>query len=113
MATDELYPSVIGQGNAPDQPSLPLHNGLYTPYYNLGTAYAEAGSYNKARQHFEAAIKAHPGFPEVYINMGVVLAQQGDYNGSRRYYEQALEVDPHNELALQNLALLRRLMKGQ
>jgi Flp pilus assembly protein TadD len=41
------------------------------------------------------------------------LAQQGDYNGSRRYYEQALEVDPHNELALQNLALLRQLMKGQ
>ena len=113
MSTDELYPSVIGQGNAPNQPSLPLHNGLYTPYYNLGTAYAEAGSYNKARQHFEAAIKAHPGFPEVYINLGVVLAQQGDYNGSRRYYEQALEVDPHNELALQNLALLRRLMKGQ
>lgn len=112
-STDELYASVMGRGEAPENPSSPPHNGLYTPYYNLGTALAEARLFNKARQHFEIAIKAHPGFPDVYINLGVVLAQQGDLDGSKRSYERALAVDPGNELALRNLALLRQAMRGQ
>ena len=110
-ATDEAYLSVVGRGFAPENTDTPLHNGLYTPYYNLGTAYAEVSQFNKARQHFEAAIIANSGFPEVYINMGVVLAQQGDLEGSKRNYERALAVDPGNELAARNLALLRKAMR--
>jgi hypothetical protein len=111
-ATDELYPAVIGKGIAPKNPSLPLHSGLYTPYYNLGTAFAEARLFNKARQHLELAIKADPSFSKAYINMGVVLAQLGDLDASKRYYEQALVVDPGNELAIKNLVLLRQIMRG-
>jgi tetratricopeptide (TPR) repeat protein len=112
-STDDAYLALVGRGPAPEKPSMPIHNGLYTPYYNLGTAFAEAGLNNKARVHFEAAIKANASFPEVYINMGVVLAQQGDLAGSARNYEKALAVDPGNTLAQQNLAFVRQMLREQ
>jgi hypothetical protein len=110
MSTDPDYPALIGRSPARENPSARPHNGLYTPYYNLGTALAEARLLNKARLHFDAAILASPGFPDAYTNMGVVLAQQGDLDGSKRYYERALAIDPGNALATRNLALLRRAM---
>lgn len=111
LSTDDAYLALIGRGAAPEKPRTPQHSGLYTPYYNLGTAYAEAGLYDKARVHLETAIKAHAGFPEAYINMGVVLAQVGDLQGSANYYRRALEVDSDNELAAKNLGLVLQMLK--
>jgi hypothetical protein len=111
IATDDAYLALVGRGPAPKNPSTPKHNGLYTPYYNLGTAYAEAGLYSQARVHLETAIKAHAGFPEAYINMGVVLAQVGDLQGSANYYRRALEVDSGNELAAKNLGLVLQMLE--
>lgn len=108
MSTDPDYPALVGRGPAPENPSAHPHDGLYTPYYNLGTALAEARLLNEAQLHFETAIRAHPGFADAYVNMGVVLAQQGDLKGSKDYLEQALAIDPDNALAAQNLSLLRQ-----
>ncbi len=110
-SADPAYPSVLGEGPPPDRTETPLHNGLYTPYYNLGTAYAAEGNWSLARRHFEAAIVANATFPEVFINLGVALAQQGDLAGSKRAYEQALQIAPDNALALRNLGLLRQMMR--
>ncbi len=109
--TDPAYPSVLEKGSAASDDGAPRHVGLYTPYYNLGTAYAEKGEWKLAQRHFEAAIVAYPIFPEAYINMGVVLAQQGDLAGSKLYYQRALDIDPSNELARRNLGILMQMMR--
>jgi len=110
-STDDAYGAVIDGGAPAHALGAPIHNGLYTPYYNLGTAYAEAQQLDLAQRHFEAAIVANSGFPEAFINMGVVLAQKGDLAGSQRYYEQALRLDPDNALAKRNLGILFQMMR--
>jgi len=110
-ATDPDYPELLAGGKPEPSGRVPLHNGLYTPYYNLGTAYAAKGEWREARRHFEAAIVANATFPEVYINMGVVLAQQGDLAGSKLFYQRALDLDPTHELARRNLGLLMQMMR--
>ena len=69
--------------------------------FSTSSATSEAGvCYQEALTVDPSATKAHFGW-------GVVLAARGDRQGAASEFELVLQAEPGNEMARQNLAILR------
>jgi Ca-activated chloride channel family protein len=89
--------------------------------YNAGTAAYRVGRYDQAFENFSEALQTtSPTLREkAYYNGGNALFKEGDqqddverqltnYQDSQYLYEQALAIDPNDEAAKKNLALVKR-----
>lgn len=78
--------------------------------YNLefknkfGSALAQSGMTNKAKQQFELVLKENPKNVQAYTNLGYISLLEGDQKKAFVLYNQGLKIDPDNENLLMNLA---------
>ncbi|MFO0355546.1 MAG: tetratricopeptide repeat protein [Sphingobacteriaceae bacterium] len=78
--------------------------------YNLefknkfGSALAQSGMTNKAKQQFELVLKENPKNVQAYTNLGYISLLEGDQKKAFMLYNQGLKIDPDNENLLMNLA---------
>jgi Ca-activated chloride channel family protein len=89
--------------------------------FNAGTAAYRMGKYDQAVENFSEALQGPSSAlrEKAYYNGGNALFKQGDsqddverqltnYQDAKYFYEQALAIDPNDEAAKKNLALVKR-----
>jgi tetratricopeptide (TPR) repeat protein len=81
-----------------DYPELP------EPYNNLAVLYASQGSYDKARNALEMAIRTHPSYATAHENLGDIYAKMAS-----QAYDKALQLDRGNQAAQGKLNLIKDL----
>ena len=74
-------------------------------HYNLGTALAQTGRMQEAREHFEQALRFNPDDAEAHHNYGVVLQRLGRVPEAIAHYEEALRIKPDFAEAHYGLAI--------
>ncbi|PRX49391.1 tetratricopeptide repeat protein [Prauserella shujinwangii] len=69
----------------------------------------------EARDAADRAVELAPGEPAPYVLSGLAAGAAGDRRAERAAYEQALRLDPHDTMALNNLAAMdiRRARLGR
>jgi TolB-like protein len=73
---------------APNHPSVPFW------HFFLAVGYAEAGDYEKSRDHARAAVGFHPGFSLGWITLANALGEFGDSAGAVDAVERAKAANP-------------------
>jgi tetratricopeptide (TPR) repeat protein len=77
---------------------------------NLGNLLRESGDLERARTHYEAALRVRDDLEKVHNNLGNVLREQRRYPDALAHYRRALQVRPEYADAHNNLgSLLRQL----
>ena len=78
----------------------------------IGSASARLGQRDRARQAFRASLEASPQEASTYANLGLLEMESGNQDAAVAYFAESLTLDPHNEVARDNLsaalAALRR-----
>lgn len=67
----------------------------------------QSGRYDLARPQYEALVAANARFTLGYVRLGVIAWHEGDSPAAVARFEAALRLDPHQEQAAYNLAMLR------
>ena len=81
---------------------------------NVAVERMQAGDVTSAFRHFRGAIHHDPSFSPAWTNLGTLYSREGHPAYAEAAYQQALEVDPHDLVAMSNLAsLLERQGEGQ
>jgi len=89
---------------AETEKSVQLDPTLVRAHINLIILYGRTKNFEKAEQHYQAAVKLNPNqFPDAYYNYGVLQLQQGKQEEAEKAFRSALEIDPsyaaaHNDL---------------
>jgi Flp pilus assembly protein TadD len=65
----------------------------------IGSANANAGRRERAREAFRAALDAGPQEPSTYANLGQLELESGNRDAAVGYFLEALTLDPHHEAA--------------
>jgi TolB-like protein/class 3 adenylate cyclase/Flp pilus assembly protein TadD len=86
----------------PDGGDVHLAAGTY--------AYHGFRDYERARQEFEAALRALPNYSPVYMMTGAVDRRQGRWDDALRHFDRAVELDPLNFTNLQESAFTREVL---
>lgn len=76
------------------------------PHFNLGSALLKAGSYARARDAFDEAIKRNSDHVQAWNNLGTALAHAGDHQAALKAYRTAFEKNPQHVGAMHNAANL-------
>jgi len=82
----------------PEKAQGELHKGL---------EYLDKKEFEKAAQHFQAAIKICPQFYQAHNNLGVASLKLNKMEDAERGFARALEIEPDNLIGLKNLAYIR------
>jgi protein O-mannosyl-transferase len=82
------------------------HNQDYVAYFNLGKLYYDKKDYKKALFYYEKSLRLNSGFPAAYNNLAAVMTANGKFDLASHYLQEALELNPIQEDANYNLALL-------
>lgn len=72
-------------------------------YYNLGTAYLQAGDVDAGKEYLSSSLALDPDNLEAIGNLGFAHATTGQVDSARFYFERAVETDNQSALALANL----------
>lgn len=75
----------------------------YVAHSNLGIAYAEIGSIEKAICHYNKTLELYPDFISTHNNLGIALSSTGRYDEAIEHYFKALQIDPGYATAHRNL----------
>ncbi|MBP7056304.1 MAG: hypothetical protein KBB52_05585 [Candidatus Omnitrophica bacterium] len=76
-------------------------------YFNArGMLHKTLGNKEKAVSDFEAAVNGAPSVALYRNNLGCIYAEMDRIEDARREWEKTLEIDPQDELASKNLALI-------
>jgi tetratricopeptide (TPR) repeat protein len=87
--------------------ALQLDPKLVRAHINLITLYGETGDYEKAEEHYQAAVKLNPDqFPDAYYDHGVLLMKEGKLADAEAAFRKALEINPRYADAHNNLGFL-------
>ena len=84
--------------------ALQLDPKLVRGHINLIILYGETGEFQKAEEHYQAAVKLNPDqFPDAYYDHGVLLIKEGKLAEAEAALRKALEINPryadaHNDL---------------
>jgi tetratricopeptide (TPR) repeat protein len=77
---------------------------------NLGDLAYREGDHERARGHYEKAIKLSPNLgDDVYLKLGNLAYNDGDTDWAQRLWGRARELNPQNEVVRTNLELLASL----
>jgi tetratricopeptide (TPR) repeat protein len=72
----------------------------YRPYFNLGTAYLHAKSYDRAILSLKKALTLNPPYPtEIHTNIGALYLETGQYDLARDSLSRALSLNSNNYMA--------------
>ena len=63
-------------------------------WMNYGLGFMAKGSYPKALQCFEEALRYTPRYPYLFINLGVVHGAMGNASEAERWFRDAMPLDP-------------------
>jgi len=66
----------------------------------------ETGKFDLARTQYEAVVAANPKFVPGHVRLGVIAYHDGDSKAAQAHFEQASTLDPRNQQAKYNLAML-------
>jgi protein O-mannosyl-transferase len=66
-------------------------------YANLGSAYRQSGSYEKARESFDLALQIDSSIPNIWTGMGDLAMDQNKLDEAIRDYSRAIELKPNAE----------------
>ncbi len=72
-----------------------------------GLAAMQAGHYDEARQHLEAAYKMAPGNPEINDMLGELYLTTKDFAKAQTYLQRAISIEPDNASALSDMGYLQ------
>ena len=72
-------------------------------HYNLGLAYYQGGSIEKAIVAYQTAIQLAPNFADAYGGLGVIYWRSGDIDAAIRHCQKAIKIAPENIEFHQNL----------
>jgi tetratricopeptide (TPR) repeat protein len=79
----------------------------YRPYFNLGSAYLHAKSYDRAIVALQKALTLAPPYPtEIYTNTGALYLETGQYALAHENLNRAASLNPKNYMAQDLLATL-------
>jgi tetratricopeptide (TPR) repeat protein len=78
-----------------------------------GLAYWKLGDRDKERQSYEQAIARQPDYIPALLNLGHNLLEGGDYEKSLIHYEKVLQLNPYEQAALYNRALIYHQLQDQ
>ena len=79
---------------------------LVQAHANLISLYGRLQDWDKAEQHYRAAIALRPGLADVYYDYGVALSQQDRRREASEAFQKALEINPYHSRAQGNLGAL-------
>jgi len=87
--------------------AISMTSGEKAQYYNArGMLYKDMGNRERALADFEEAVKIAPGVALYRNNLGCIYAESNRVEDARREWGKTLEIDPEDELAAKNLALI-------
>ncbi|MBB6093022.1 Tfp pilus assembly protein PilF [Povalibacter uvarum] len=66
----------------------------------------QSGKFDVARQQYERLVAANPRFVPGHLRLGALAYRKGDVSSARERFEIATRLDPRNEQAKYNLAML-------
>lgn len=99
----------VDRNNDWQNPIIFYENNLqYTPnsyiqHNNLGMAYAEAGEYQKAIDHYSRSVELKSKYPQVYYNMGNAYRELGEVDKAIEYYQRSIQASPRFYFPYNNL----------
>ena len=67
---------------------------LAATYANLGTAYRKLGEDEKARDHYDQALRLNPNLSSAYLGLGQLLEKQNQLDDAIQNYSKAVELRP-------------------
>lgn len=74
--------------------------------WNAALALMQKGDAPAATAAFQALLTRQPRLAGAYVNLGLLAEQRQDAEQARQHYQQALSINPANDVALMQLALL-------
>ena len=80
------------------------HGEYHTRFYR-GYAYNNEGEYDKAIEHYNAAIKLNPRSSAVYNNIGIIYRKKGNLDKAIRNLDKAIELNQNDAVAYSNRGL--------
>ena len=102
------YLAIVAQQDA--QPSenfafYPL-NPIFAAHRMLGSSYHQLQQYDKAVEHYTAALFIKPERPDVHNNIAVVYFKLGDFDRAVKHWTEALRLAPDRPDVHDNLAIV-------
>ena len=76
----------------------------YVAHNNYGAALEDAGQFDEAAKHYQAALTFRPRYLDALNNMGNAFRRQKKYAEAEKMYRRALEIEPRNAKARGSLA---------
>jgi tetratricopeptide (TPR) repeat protein len=96
-AAEALYLRATGEARTPPQ-----------AHRNLGDLALRRGDRAGARAHYERAVRLDPSLgDEIFLQLGKLFYEEGDHESARRLWARALEINPDNDVARTNLAMVK------
>ncbi|MBI3039842.1 tetratricopeptide repeat protein, partial [bacterium] len=84
--------------------SISMKDGVYDPYYHLGTLYYSTKKHEKAISFLEKAVSIKPDAPEALNNFAYLLAEMNrDSEKALEMANRALRIEPNNPSYLDTL----------
>jgi len=76
--------------------TLAVTEDNFLAHKGLAVGLLRAGNYDRAREHFEYALRIKPGWPPAQIGLGDSAMLSGKCAEAVEHYERALAVEPHH-----------------
>jgi tetratricopeptide (TPR) repeat protein len=96
----------LEQAVAEEERALRIDPDLFKAHVNLISFYGRLRQFEKAKEHYGAAVRINPNNPESFHNYGVLLLQQGKYREAEEQFRKVLELDPRHSEALNSIGYL-------
>lgn len=62
-------------------------------HFNLGKLYDERGHAERAREHYESALRCNPGYADAHFNLALLCEQTGDPLQAVGHWRAYLKID--------------------
>ncbi len=86
--------ALTGEGFVAIRTALEINPRLIAAHNDLGVRYQEAGRYDDAMRHYQAALEANQRDPNTLNNIGNCHLEQGRLDDAVAAYQKALAIDP-------------------
>ena len=96
----------LEESAAAHEKALAIDDKLAQAHINLIKLYGEIGRFDKAEQHYLAAIQLNPASDEAFYDYGVLLLSSGKYERAEDALRKAIDINPYYADAHNNLGYL-------